>query len=394
MRTSLLLIISWLCLSQLAVAHDLGDGAHITTIFTKVPAESNAGSDNAAAKKSYSTSVQWTMDITLQELLSEFPEYDIDENGRLTSIEYGAIDARKVAEYVRSHLNIAADSKPCELAIERYDIVTHKRADFLQFPLLVKCSSLDYHLAVDYNLFFAENPYHQGTWSIVYYDQPSILYFWEDERQREFELAERSLAAVVGEFFLKGMHHIAIGFDHILFLFSLLLTSVLMRSEGRWLGVTTQREALWNLFKIITAFTIAHTITLTMAVLNWVPLPNAVLVESLIALSVMVMAFNNLKPIIRRVYFVTFAFGLVHGFGFANVLLEYDLSAGALGLSLFAFNIGVEAGQLLIAALVFVPLFYARNSQFYLSRFMPGLSLLIMAMGGLWLSERLGFLAL
>ncbi|NIO38848.1 MAG: hypothetical protein GTO41_00800 [Burkholderiales bacterium] len=106
----------------------------------------------------------------------------------------------------------------------------------------------------------------------------------------------------------------------------------------------------WPLFKVVTAFTVAHSITLTLAVLQIVTLPPA-LVEALIAASIVYVAAENFfVHDIRHRWWLTFAFGLVHGFGFASVLRDYGLPQDALGLALFSFNVGVEVGQLLIVA--------------------------------------------
>lgn len=363
-------------LSARGFCHDLGDGAHITTL-----AEENSDEPYA---------LRWNLEITVQELLARFHDYDIDENGRLTPEEYGAINAREVVAYVLPRLRIQADGQDCPISITAYNIITHGRGDFIQFPMVVGCDTGSYRLQVNYDLFFAENPYHQGTWTVVFQQQPLIQYFWEDERQRAFELRTRTTVQVVQEFLGKGIHHILIGFDHILFLVSLLLPAVLVRQNGRWLPVDTVAQALLNVGKIVTVFTLAHTVTLTLAVLQWVPLPPAIWVESLIALSIVIMAIHNIHPLFRfDVLLVTFAFGLVHGFGFANVLLEYPLSDSALVVSLVAFNGGVELGQLMIAGGLTPLLFFGRRYVWYGQRLLPLGSIVIALIGGGWFLERI-----
>ena len=357
-------------------AHDLGDGAHITTLVETA--------DDGTLE------FRWNLEITLQELVARFPDYDIDENGKLTSMEYGAINAREVAEYVQQNLMVKGDGKPCPVAIDAYNIMTHKRADFIQFPLQVACDSTAYTLEIHYELFFAVNPYHQGTWTVIYQQQPWMQYFWEDERHRQYQLKTRSGVQVFGEFVGKGIHHIAIGFDHILFLVSLLLPAVLVRRGGQWVPAESSRTALIRVASIVTVFTVAHSVTLSLAVLHLVPVPPATFVEAVIALSIIVMALHNIFPLFRfDVLLVTFAFGLIHGFGFAGVLLEYPLSDNALVISLVAFNVGVEAGQLVIAAVLTPLLFYFRQQPWYGKRFLPLGSGVIAALGAFWLVERL-----
>jgi hypothetical protein len=152
----------------------------------------------------------------------------------------------------------------------------------------------------------------------------------------------------VGSFFLLGIEHILSGWDHILFLLSLLLRS------GGWFSVA----------KIITAFTIAHSVTLALAVLQIVSLPDR-LVEAVIALSIAFVAAENLffRPAVGRRWLVSFAFGLVHGFGFSSALRELGLPSRGLLAALLGFNGGVEAGQALVVAIVLPALFLLRRTQ-------------------------------
>jgi hypothetical protein len=149
------------------------------------------------------------------------------------------------------------------------------------------------------------------------------------------------------------------------------------------LGEAT-REVLW----VVTSFTVAHSITLSLAALGLVSLPSR-LVESAIALSVVLAAANNLWPVVEhRRWLVAFGFGLIHGFGFASVLAELGLPTDALVLSLLGFNLGVELGQMAIVA-VFLPFAYAlRNTAFYLRGVFTVGSWLTLLVAFVWLVER------
>jgi len=189
----------------------------------------------------------------------------------------------------------------------------------------------------------------------------------------------------------EGVWHIWIGFDHILFLLSLLLPAVLSWRGGQirdWQPAATFGEAFVDVFKIVTAFTLAHSITLSLATLGFVSLPSR-WVESAIAASVVLAALNNVWPLLhRRRWTVAFGFGLIHGFGFASVLIDLGLPREALALALVGFNLGVEGGQLAIVA-AFLPLAFAlRRTAFYRRAVMVGGSLLIATLAGLWLVER------
>src|SRR5438034_1199047 len=152
-----------------------------------------------------------------------------------------------------------------------------------------------------------------------------------------FAGTRQGVFAVIRKFIPAGIHHILIGPDHLLFLVGLLL-----------LGGSIRRLAM-----VVTSFTIAHSITLSLAALNFVT-PPARIIEPAIALSIVFVGADNLLAHGGRDVraWIAFGFGFIHGFGFANVLREMDLPSRALGWSLFSFNIGVEIGQLLVVVVV------------------------------------------
>jgi hypothetical protein len=189
-------------------------------------------------------------------------------------------------------------------------------------------------------------------------------------------------------FVWEGVWHIWIGFDHILFLISLLLPAVLKREHDRWAGVERFQPAFFNVLKIITAFTLAHSVTLTLAALDVVRLPSR-FVESVIAASVALAALNNLWPWVRgKSWMVAGGFGLIHGFGFANALADLGLTSGTLALALVGFNVGVELGQLAIVTLFLPAAFGLRRSWFYQTLTFKFGSAVIVFIAVAWLAER------
>jgi len=173
-----------------------------------------------------------------------------------------------------------------------------------------------------------------------------------------------------------------------LFLLSLLLPAVLIRRDRQWQPTSSFRAAFIDVAKVVTAFTIAHSITLSLAVLGIVSLPSR-LVESAIALSVVFAALNNVRPWVDNARWIAaFGFGLLHGFGFAGALADLGLPTVSLALSLAGFNIGVELGQLAIVAL-FLPLAFAiRATRAYRRLALAGGSLAIAALASVWFFER------
>ena len=189
--------------------------------------------------------------------------------------------------------------------------------------------------------------------------------FAAQSRQTTIRLATPAAAGSAGSFFLLGAQHIATGYDHLLFLLALILCG----------------GSMVQLLKIITAFTLAHSITLVAAALGLVSLPPA-LVEAAIALSIAYVAFENLLPrlAISRRWTISFLFGLMHGFGFSSVLTEIGLPREGLLLALLNFNLGVEAGQLVAIAVVVPLLLWLRKTRWE-RRVVLALSTLVLVTG-------------
>jgi hydrogenase/urease accessory protein HupE len=189
--------------------------------------------------------------------------------------------------------------------------------------------------------------------------------------------SSQSAIAVIRRFVPEGIHHILIGPDHILFLVGLLL-----------LGGSPRR-----LLMVVTSFTLAHSITLSLAALGIVT-PSPRIVEPAIALSIVYVGFDNLLVKKGRDVraWIAFCFGLIHGFGFANVLREMDLPRRALGWSLFSFNLGVEIGQLLVVLIVASLLAAIRSRSETAGRYVAVAgSVVVIVAGAFWFTQRVFF---
>jgi hypothetical protein len=163
---------------------------------------------------------------------------------------------------------------------------------------------------------------------------------------------------------------------------------VLVRRNGAWQPVESLRAALLGVLAVVTAFTVSHSITLTLAALDVIGLPSR-LVESGIALSVLLASLNNIWPVVtRRGWVLAFCFGLVHGFGFASVLGDLGLPRGALALALAGFNIGVEIGQLTVVLAVVPLIYFLRRARFYRPGVLVGGSSAIALVAGVWFLGR------
>ena len=333
--------------------------------------------------KGQQVSGQW--DIALRDI--DFAiGLDADGNGE---INWGELRARHsgVAAWALSALTLERGGV-CPLQVTQHQVDEHTDGAYAVLKLTGTCPSAKGELGVNYRLLFDQDALHRGLLRVDIDGVTHSAIMAPGTARQRFSADKPSLLAQFGQFFVQGVWHIWIGFDHILFLLSLLLPVVLVRRAGRWRGVDRFGEALREVLWVVTSFTVAHSITLSLAALGLISLPSR-LVESAIALSVVLAALNNLVPVVnQRRWLIAFVFGLIHGFGFASVLAELGLPADALVLSLVGFNVGVEAGQLVIVAVFLPAAFWLRNTGFYRRGIFVGGSLLTLLIALVWLAER------
>jgi hypothetical protein len=291
-----------------------------------------------------------------------------------------------VAAYVARWLAVGprADA-PCRPAAARAEPDADRR--FVVVEWSATCPAALDHLALDFRAFFATDTRHEAIVTVHAHG--------ETGEARVVRAADPILAiADTGEVGLAGwvaagVEHIWDGRDHVSFVLALLLVVMLRRDDHGWAtrppGQTLRRTAT-----IITAFTVAHSLSLIAASLGWLRLPSRV-VEPLIAFSILYTAIENIvRPDVRWRFALTFGFGLVHGLGFASVLQEM-LPPDHVIAPLLGFNLGVEVGQLVIV-IIALPLAWlaARElgAERYRRRILPALSIVIAAVAVKWLIER------
>jgi len=298
---------------------------------------------------------QW--DIALRDLEHAIG-LDADGDGVITSGELVARHAA-IERYALGHLRLSHNGGECAARVTDHLVDVHSDGAYAVLRLGFDCGPAGVgDVKLEYGLFFDLDPTHRGLlkWEAGGRTVAAVL----SPESPGFRLA-RQASSPLAQFTAygrEGVWHIWIGIDHVLFLISLLLPAVFALGARGWEPVERFAPAFWDVVKVVTAFTVAHSITLSLAALAVVTLP-ARITETAIAFSVLLVALNNVLPVVHgRRWMLAFGFGLVHGFGFASVLTDLGLPQGTLALALAGFNLGVEAGQLLIVC-AFLPLAFA-----------------------------------
>jgi hypothetical protein len=349
-------------------------------------ASAHKPSDSYLALTVQGATVEGQWDIALRDL--DFTVgLDANADGEIT---WGEVKAKhaEIAAYAMARLPIAANGVACPLAVREHLIDNHSDGAYAVMRFSAACSQAPDELKITYRLFFDIDPQHKGLLRLEANGATRTAIFGPETAQQTIKLSRPSLSQQFLDYLATGVEHIWRGYDHILFLLSLLLPAVVVRDKKQWLPSKSFRASFIDVLKIVTAFTLAHSITLSLATLQVVSLP-ARISESAIAMSVVLAALNNLFPIIRgRRWVVAFCFGLIHGFGFASVLTDLGLPRSVLALALVGFNLGVEVGQTAIVGL-FLPLAYLlRRTLFYRSFVLVGGSSVIVTVAALWFVER------
>ncbi len=321
-------------------------------------------------------------------------DLDINNDQRIT---WGDISAQqgRVVTWLQENLQARWQDQTCPLQLQ--DLLASEHADgwYLSAVWKLGCEGLNASntdgLVLRYQLMFAQDNLHRGLLKVDL-PQTSSAIFSPEQAEVRINGMTNSAWQVLVRYIVEGVWHIWIGADHILFLLSLLILAPLVPSAQRvtqWAGVERIKPAFMDVLGVVTAFTVAHSITLGVSVLKIFE-PPASVVEPIIALSVVVAALNNLMGhASQKRWRLAFLFGLIHGFGFAFVLVDLGLPAQQLALALGGFNIGVELGQLAIV-LSFMPLaMLLRHTALYRWGVVVGGSFLIAGFGSYWLYSRL-----
>ena len=359
----------------------------VALALVATPAFAHKPSDSYLTLAVTGARVDGRWDIALRDL-NNVMALDKDGNGVIT---WGEVRARQaeISEIALGHLTVKSDGATCPAHVGDMQVASHSDGAYAVLHFTADCALTPSVLGVDYELFFDVDPQHHGIVRIDDGAGTRTAIFTPRERAQAFPRTTLGKGNQLWSAIKLGVHHIFAGIDHLLFLIALLLPSVLVRRPGGgWEPVPRLRPALKDVLKIVTAFTVAHSITLSLSALEVLRLPSR-FVESGIAASVVIAAVNNVWPILEEDrWTAAFALGLLHGFGFSATLMDLGLPRQNLVLTLFGFNVGVEIGQMCVVA-VFLPLaFFARKTVAYRRAGLVGGSVIIAAIASVWLVER------
>jgi hypothetical protein len=314
---------------------------------------------------------------------------DLDTNNDL-GITWGELKQQQKEIQELAFSSLALETAQQRISIQIQDFLIDRHTDGGYAVLRFTSSQpVGDRIRISYDLFFEMDAQHRGILFLEGGHTPAHV-FKPEARSYDLALAPGGPApkASFASFVAEGVWHIWKGFDHLLFLLTLILPTVVRREGSEWRVASNFQPVLLEVAKVVTAFTLAHSITLALAALRAVILPSA-LVESVIAASVVVAAVNNLRPFLHgKGWMLAFGFGLVHGFGFASVFADLGVAQAGILAPLLAFNVGVELGQLAVVA-AFLPIaFLFRTAPAYRLLAVQGGSAAVALVAATWTLER------
>lgn len=332
------------------------------------------------------------VDLPLRDLDLRF---DFDQD-RTPGVSWQEIKSQRPAieQWLRNGLTLSSDEQACDIGPLDWAAAQYGEEHYLSLIGQISCggSASVTALSARYQLFFDQDALHRGLLKAMLQDTAMSAVLSPDRPDAELDPSKAGFVWTLATYLIEGIWHIWIGADHILFLLSLLLPCVFLRqteSLGHWQPIQKLRPAVMNVLAVVTAFTVAHSITLGLTVLEIIQPPEDI-VEPIIAASVVIAALGNLtKRLIHLRWQIAFGFGLIHGFGFASVLAELGLPSEQLIAALLGFNLGVEVGQLAIVAVFFPIAWKLRGTAVYRWGFVVAGSLAIAAIAAYWFIDRI-----
>jgi hypothetical protein len=319
---------------------------------------------------------------------------DTNDDRQVTGAE--VTQAREdITTYIESGVTLFSEAGRCQLKNQGWGITRHSDGPYAAARYQVNCPNGEPVTAVEYKLLFEVDSLHRGLLQHQKPDGEQLAVLGPNSPRASLSAGSQSLGSSFIAFLQQGIVHLLFGYDHVLFLLVLMLPATLRHTHSPHSPVGTKTELaqrLWKLAGIVTAFTVAHSITLALAALDVVRPPIA-FIEILIALSIAVAALNLIWPLMgEKTWRLAFGFGLIHGFGFASVLADLTSGTSQTVVALAGFNIGVEVGQLGLLLVLF-PLFYAvGHYRFYQRAAVPAIAVVVTVISLYWAVDRFAML--
>ncbi len=341
-------------------------------------------------------SLSGRVEATLTDL-ARLQQGTVDVETALTRDEVLAAQ-QEIFDYFENRMNLSSEGQPYQVEFDDISFLDTSVDTFAQLHFKVlNITETPTTIQMSYDGLFSDvDPAHRGFALIGSNTRNGMdeneayisLIFAPGDGEKNLYLNDEPTRDIALTFFEHGVWHIWLGFDHVLFLLTLLLGAVMRIENQRWVPSESIRDSLRETVKIVTVFTVAHTITLCLATFEVITLP-VTLVEAVIAFSIAAVAIGNLVPRFHAgSWKVVFLFGIFHGFGFANVLEPLGLDPTRKALGLATFNIGVEVGQLAIVLVLF-PIFFAlRRLTAYRVIGLQFGSVALIAIAAFWFYER------
>jgi hypothetical protein len=364
-------------------------------VLVAMPAWGHATGENYVWLNAQATHLEGRFAIRLDDLRNKL-HVDLATDYDLASQQVNETSAT-VQQYIQRHFAIIANGQKLPITFTKTELFkADKLGHFAQYHYRTPDGEIPDQLTIRNDLLFEDDPFHRSLLLIEYDDRTGQKYggeftamvFSPSNHEQKLDFTDIRGLLPIRDFVWQGALHIWIGIDHILFLVALLLPAVLVRRDSTWEPVGDFRSALWHILKVVTVFTLAHSITLSLAALEIVQLPSR-LVESTIALSIILVALNNIFPLFRKgILLIVFLFGLFHGLGFATVMGQLPFRMTDLVSVLVAFNVGVEIGQIVVVAGIFLVILWLCKRKFYPTAVPVYGSAVLCVVAGYWFIQR------
>ncbi len=359
-------------------------------------ASAHANGENYIFLEFHPDSIEGRFEFRYDELKEKLG-VDILSEGKAT-LELLKKHESRVHDYIRERFEIGPNENTAYSIDFTEATLFDGEGGWAQYEFVINTGPTPPSLMITHDMFYENERRHRGLvviekgdWTEPGYEMQISMIFSAKNKTQTLDVNNPPELMTPLKMIWQGVLHIWIGIDHILFLLALALPIVLVKRDAIWVPAPKLGASLWNLVKIVTVFTIAHSITLALASLEIIVLPSR-LVESVIALSIILVALNNFLGRNQNASLLIILFlGLFHGLGFASVMADLPFRIAEIKeliLIILGFNLGVELGQLAILVVVFPILFALRKNSLYSPVILKGGSLVLIIIAGYWFVER------